>query len=162
RIDALEQRRVGDHTQAATHRFFDRRDRHIMNARTAHRAVVLGTRPIEMDAEAQMLVGFELVELLLERECVRTEIDEALALDEPARELRDLRMKEWLAARDADDGCSAFVGRCEALVDRQMTLQKRLRILDLAAARAREVAAKQRLEHEHEWVSPAACETLLD
>jgi hypothetical protein len=41
-------------------------------------------------------------------------------------------------------------------------IQDLFRVVDLAASSTREVAAKQRLEHQHERVTPAPTEVLAD
>ena len=51
---------------------------------------------------------------------------------------------------------------CEAIGDRQPLIQDLVRIIDLAAAGAREVAAEQRLEHQHERIAFAPGQLLAD
>src|SRR5262249_13331847 len=57
---------------------------------------------------------------------------------------------------------AAFVGGVEALLDRQPAVEDRIGIVDLAAADASEVAAKQRLQHEHERVAFTPRQFLLE
>src|SRR5262249_7055829 len=42
-----------------------------------------------------------------------------------------------------------------------MFFEERCRILDLPAACTRQVAAKQRFQHEYEWIALAPCEPLF-
>ena len=66
-----------------------------------------------------------------------------------------------LAAGDGDHGRAALVDRAEALLGREVLLEHVRGILDLAAAGAGQVAAEQRLQHQHERVALAPLEALL-
>ena len=66
-----------------------------------------------------------------------------------------------LAARDRHHRRAALVDRVEAFLHREAPVEDRIRIIDLAAAGAGEIAAEQRLQHEHERVALAAHELLL-
>ena len=72
------------------------------------------------------------------------------------------RVQQRLAAGDAHHRRAALVGRREALLDRQVLLEHVTRVLDLAAAGAGQVAAEQRLEHQHERVPLAPRESLAN
>ena len=80
----------------------------------------------------------------------------------PPDDLVDLAVQQRFAARDDDDRRAAFIGRRDALVDTQALVEDRVGIVDLAAAGAGEVAAEQRLEHQHERIAPDALEVLSD
>jgi len=67
-----------------------------------------------------------------------------------------------LAAGDRHHGRAALVDGVEAFLDRQPLVEDRIRIIDLAAAEAGEVAAEQRLEHQHERIALAAEQLLLE
>src|SRR5215467_13939359 len=84
--------------------------------------------------------------LLLEKKRIGAEIDEALLLDQAFDDLRQLLVQQRLAAGDGDDRRAAFLCRVERVLDRDALVQDLGRIVDLAAAGASEVAAKQRLE----------------
>ena len=75
-------------------------------------------------------------------------------------DLRQLLVQQRLAAGDDDDGRAAFVDRLQTIGERQPLVENLVRIIDLAAAGAGEIAAKQRLEHEHERKALLAGETL--
>ena len=60
-----------------------------------------------------------------------------------------------------DDRGAAFVDRLEAVLDRNALIQDLVGIIDLAAAGAGEIAAEQRLQHQHERIALAACKMLL-
>src|SRR5439155_16751362 len=99
---------------------------------------------------------------LLEEERVGAETDVLLPRDQLAHEPPDLGIHQGLAARDRDDRRPALVHRPEALRDGEVLLEDLRRILDLAAARAREVAAEEGLEHEDQWVTRATGKPLPD
>ena len=65
----------------------------------------------------------------------------------------DLVMQERLAAGNDDDRRAAFVDGLEAFLDAQPLVQDRVRIVDLAAPGAGEVAAEQRFQHQDERVA---------
>ena len=71
-------------------------------------------------------------------------------------------MEEGFAAGDGDHGRAALVDRLEALLGGELGLEDVGGVLDLAAAGAGEVAAKERLEHEDERIALAAEELLLE
>ena len=119
-------------------------------------------RSVEMDAEREVRRRLEFVERRFETNRVRAEIDELLALDEFDHELIDLRMQQRFAAGDGDDGRTALIDSCEHLLEREMVPQHFDRMLNLAAAVARKVAAEERFEHQNERILVAACETLPD
>src|SRR4029079_3763672 len=87
---------------------------------------------------------------------------ELLALNEAAHDLADLLVDQRLAAGDRDHRRAALVGRVPALLGGHAAIEDRIRIVDLAAADAGEVAAKQRLQHQHERIAFAAKQFLLD
>jgi hypothetical protein len=122
---------------------------------------VLLLQAVEMDVEGQVWARGEEVQLLLEQERVRAEIDELLALHELLDDLADLLVEERLTAGDRDHGRAAFLGRLHAVRHREAAVQDMVRVIDLTAARAGQVAPEQRLEHEHERVALAAHEALL-
>ncbi len=80
----------------------------------------------------------------------------------PFDDLVDFGMHERLAAGDGDHGRAAFVDRAEALLGREVLLEHMRGILDFAAAGAGQVAAKQRLQHEHQRVALAPLQALLE
>src|SRR3546814_18169199 len=90
------------------------------------------------------------MQLLLEQQRVRAEIDELPPCDDAGDDLLDLLMQQRLAARDGHDGRAAFVDRRKTLRNTQPPVQNGVGIVDLAAAGAGQVATAQRIEHEDE------------
>ena len=68
----------------------------------------------------------------------------------------DFLVQQRLAAGDRHHRRAALVDRLHALGDRQALVQDLGRIVDLAAAGAGQVAAEQRLQHQHQRVALAA------
>ena len=161
RIAALEERRVGRYPEASGERCADCLHGDVVDALARHGAIVFRARTVHVDAEAEIFARLELVELALEKERIRAEIDEPAAVDESARDVGDLRVQQRFAAGDADHRRTAFVGCVDALLDGEVLLQDRDGVLDLAAAGAGQVAAKERLQHEHERIALAPTEALL-
>ena len=71
-----------------------------------------------------------------------------LPLEDLGDQLADARVDHRLAAADRDDRGAALVDRVEALLDRELLLDRRLVLADPAAAGAGQVAGVQRLEHQ--------------
>ena len=89
-------------------------------------------------------------------------IDELLLRDVALDDARHLLVQQRLAAGDRDHRRAALVDRVHALLERQALVEDLVRVVDLAAAGAREIAAEQRLEHQHERIALGAREFLLD
>ena len=80
----------------------------------------------------------------------------------PLHDLRQLLVDQRLAAGDRHDRRAAFLGGVERVLDRDALVQDLVRIVDLAAAGACEIAAEQRLQHQHERIAFAARQMLAD
>jgi len=48
---------------------------------------------------------------------------------------------------------TAFIGRCNAFIDAEPLIENRIWIIDLATAGAGKIAAKQRLQHQHQRIA---------
>ena len=70
-------------------------------------------------------------------------------------------MHQRLAAGDRHHRRAAFVDRADALFRREVLLEHVAGILDLAASGASQVAAEQRLQHQHQRIALAALDPLL-
>ncbi len=103
-----------------------------------------------------------LVHLLVEQQRVRAEIDELLPLQDLRDDLRHLAVQQRLAAGDGDDGGAALVDGLQRVGNGQALVQDLGRVVDLAAAGARQVAAEERLQHQHQRVALTTAEMLLD
>ena len=136
--------------------------RAVEHALLADRLVVMLAQPVEVDGEEQIGRGLEQMQLLLEQQRVGAERDELLLGHDALDDLADLAVDQRLAARDRHHGRAAFVDRVEAFLDRQPAIEDRIRIVDLAAADAGEIAAEQRLQHQHERIAFAAQQLLLE
>jgi hypothetical protein len=66
-----------------------------------------------------------------------------------------------LAAGDGHHRRAAFVGGIPAFLRRHAAIEDRIGIVDLAAADACEVAAEQRLQHQHQRIALASQQLLL-
>jgi hypothetical protein len=113
-----------------------------------------------MDGEGEVLGGLEEIELALKEQGVGAEIDVLFARDKALDDLVDFGVDERFAAGDADHGGAAFLDRSEALLRAEALVEDVIRVLDLAAAGAGEVATEEGLEHEDERVTLAALQLL--
>src|SRR6266567_2763697 len=88
----------------------------------------------------------ELVDVLADEQRVGTQENELLAGDQLADDLIDLRMHEGLPAGDGHHRGTALIDGADRLLNRHPLLEHRVRLLDLAAPRAFQVAGEQRLQ----------------
>ena len=115
---------------------------------------------VHVDREGELLMGLEGVEFALEEKRVGAKVDVAALLDEAVDDGVNFRMDEGLAASDADDGSTAFLGGGQSLLGRDALFENVLGILDFATAFALQIATKKGLEHEHERITLNAFELL--
>src|ERR1700722_16013797 len=102
----------------------------------------------------------ERMQLLFQERGIGARRAEFLARDDAFDDLADLFVNERLAARNGDHRRAALVDRVETLLHREALVEDRVRIVDLAAAEAGEVAAEQWLEHQHERIALTPSQTL--
>ena len=145
---AIEQSCIGGQAEAALDGLFDAFGCLVVGAFAADGEVVMLALAVHVNDEREIFAGLELVDLFFEQQAIGAEVNVLFARDQALNDLTDLGMHERFAARDADQGRSALIGGFEALLRSQVGLQDVGRILDLAAARAGEVAAEQGLQHE--------------
>src|SRR5690606_6281238 len=143
-------------------RLLDRGDGLVERAGPANGCVVAVAVAVQVDRECQVRRRLVLIDLLLEQQRVRAQVDELLARDDALDALRPLFTNQRLAARNRDDGGAALVDGTQRFLDRHPLAQNLVGIVDLAATRASEVALEQRLEHEHERIALVALELLLE
>jgi hypothetical protein len=117
---------------------------------------------VEMHGKKQIRRRLEQIELLFQQQRVRTQRYEFPACHDAFDDLADLFVNERLAARDGHHRRAALVNGVQAFLHGQAFVEDRVRIVDLAAAQAGEIAAKQRLEHEHQRVTLASGQPLLE
>src|SRR5690348_14265225 len=114
-----------------------------------------------MHGKRQVLAGSELVNSLLKQQRIRAQVDVLLARHQPGNNLVNLRMQQRLTTRNRHRRRSAFFHRLEAFLRCELHLQHVTGILDLSAARTRQIAAEERLQHEDERVALAALHLLF-
>ena len=90
-------------------------DRGAVDAGALDGRVVALLDPVEVDVQGEGGARGEEVELALEQDGVRAEVDELAALDQARRDAIDGRVDERLASGDADDGRAALLGGGPAL-----------------------------------------------
>ncbi len=161
-IGAVEEGGVGGDAEAALDGLFDAFDGDVVAAFAADGEVVVLALAVEMHGEGEVLGRRELRQAALEFERVGAEVDVLLARDEAVDDLDDLRMQQRLAAGDGDHGRAALFDGGEALLGRELLFEDVRRILHLAAAGAGQVAAEERLKHEHQRIALVALEPLLE
>ena len=96
------------------------------------------------------------VDVLGEQDGVGAQIDEFLALHDAGDDLRHFLVDQRLASRNGHDGGAALVHGLQRVLDAHALLQDLLRIVDLAAAGAGQVALEQGFQHEDQGISLVA------
>ena len=158
----IEDRGVDIDREAARLRGLDRRDRAVEHALLRNRLVVVLLQTIQMHREEQVRRRLEQIELLLQQQRIGAQRDELLARHEAAHDLADLLVDQRLAARNRHHRRAALVGGVPAFLRRHAAIEDRVGIVDLAATDAGKVAAKQRLQHQHQRIAFSAQQLLLD
>src|SRR5258708_10492462 len=137
---AVEYRRVYVDGEAARLGGPDRRYGAIKYALLGHRLIVVILKPIEMHGEEEIRRRFELIELLLQEKRVGAQRHEFLARHDPPDDGTNVLMDERFAAWDRHHGGAALIYRSQALFNREPPIEDRLRVVDLAATGAGEIA----------------------
>src|ERR1035437_1811257 len=117
--------------------------------------------PIHMHREREVLARRKQVQLLLQQQRIRAHVNVLFPRHQSRHDLRHLRMQQRLAARNRNHRRAALLSRLEAFLRRELRLQNVRGILDLAASGARQVAAEQRLQHQHQGILLAPFQLLL-
>jgi hypothetical protein len=71
-------------------------------------------------------------------------------------------MQQRFATRDHDHWSTTFIDGREAFIDAQALIEDRVRVIDLTATGAGEVATEKRLEHQNERIPPDTPQMLPD
>src|SRR3979409_1831548 len=96
------------------------------------------------------------MELLFQQQGIGTQRYELLARHDALDDLTDLFVNKRLAARDGDPRGAAFIAPVEAFLHREPLVKDRIRIIDLAASKAGQIATEQGLQHQHKRIALAA------
>src|SRR6266566_1975336 len=132
----------------------------LVDALFAHRVVVHLAVAVEMHGPDEVRARLEQMEPFLQQQSIRAQVDELAPRNDAGSDRRDLLVQQGLSAGDGDDRRAAIIDGLQAFVDRQALVEDLVGVIDLAAASARQIAAEERLEHEHQRV-PFAPRQLL-
>ena len=155
-IGAIEESGVGGHAETGCDGGADSVESDVVSTFAADGKIVVLFLSVHVNGEAQILAGLEQVQLFFQQQRIGAEIDIFLARHKAFDNFVDLGMHQRFAAGDGDHGRSAFVDGFEAGFRREIGFQDVGWVLDLAASGAGQVAAEQRLEHEHERIALAS------
>ena len=140
----------------------DRLDGAFVDAFLADRVIVHLLVAVEMDRPGEIGARLEEIDLLRQQKRVGANDREFLSRDDALDDLREILVQQRFATRDDDDRRPAFVDRGQSVLHREALVEDVIGIVDLAASGAGEIAAKQRLHHEHERITLHAHQVLLD
>src|ERR1039457_2202491 len=105
---------------------------------------------VQVHIEVEAPVRLEFLQTLLDEHAVGAEIDVPVALQDARRQIADRRIHHGLAAANRDHRRAAFIDRQKALLERHPLGDGGFVLANAPAARARQVAGVQRLEHQHD------------
>ncbi len=143
--------------QSSLHAF----DGYVIAAFAADGKIVMFSFTVHVNREAEVFARLEEMQLLLQQQRIRAQINVLLARHQSLYDLLDLGMHERLAARNGHGRRAAFINGPEALLRRKLALQNVGRILDFAAAGTGEITPEQRLEHENKRIALPSGKSLL-
>jgi hypothetical protein len=141
-IGPVKQRRIGRDSEAALKRLPNAVDGDFVSPFAADGEIVVLFLSIQVHAERQVLARLEEMNFLLQQQGVGAKIDVFLARNQPCDNLVDLRMHQRFAAGNGNHGRAALIDCLETFLRAEILLEDVSRILNFAAARAREVAAE--------------------
>ena len=124
----------------------DRLDRLVEDPLALDELVVALAHPVEVHDPREVRRRLEEIHLLLHQDRVRAEEDELLPLDQLLRHHVHFGVHERLTAGNRHHRRAGLVDRVERLLHGHALLEDLLRVLDLPAERAREIALEERLE----------------
>ncbi len=160
-IGAVEQCGICGDAEAEPQSLFDRIHSNVIATLATHSEVMLFALTVEVNAECQIFAGLEEMDFLFQQQRIGAQVDIFLARDQPFNDLANLGMHQRLAPRDRNHGRATFVHGAKTLFRGKVFFQDVGRILDFSASGASQVAAKQRLEHQHQRILLASGELLL-
>ena len=161
-IDAVVKRGIGRNAKAFGQGGFDGPDDDIVNAITADGGIVLLFGAVEMDGKREIFRRRELVEMFFEQQRIGAEVNEFLAGHQTSGNLANLRMQQGFAAGNGDNRGAALLGRCEALLWRQLFPENVSGILNFPAASTGEVTAEQWFQHQNQRIAIPTAQPLRD
>ena len=161
-VDAFEHGRIGGYAETGPDCLADCFKGNLVPTFLTDRQIVMLLLAIHVDGERKVLARFEKMQLLLEQERIRAHVDVLPAGHQALDNLLYAGMHQRFAAGDGDCGYAALFDGAEALFGRKFAFENMTGILDLPAAGAREIAAVERLQHEHQRVAFAALQLLLE
>jgi hypothetical protein len=109
-----------------------------------------------MNGEAEIFAWLEQVQLFLEEQGIRTQVDVLTPPYESGYNFIDLGVKKRLSARDGHRRRAALIRCPEALLRGQILLQDVGRVLDLPASGAGQIATEERLQHQDQGITASA------
>src|ERR1700722_9733940 len=162
RICVIEEGAVDRDAEALRLRLLERRNRAVVDAWLADRLVMHLLVAVEMNRPGEIGARLVLIDLLLEQQRIGAHDRKFFARNDALDDLRQIPVQQRLAARHDDHGRPALIDRGQRVLNRDAFVKNSVRIVDLAAAGASEVAPEQRLEHQHERIALAASEMLAN
>src|SRR5580698_5328789 len=108
---------------------------------------------VEVNREGQVRRRLVVVDVFRQQDGIRAQVHEFFARHDAGDNLRHLLVDERLATRDGDHRGSALVDGAQSVLDTHPLLQNLLRVIDLAATGAGQVALEERLQHQDQRIT---------
>ena len=157
-----EQGAIDVDAEAASLGALQRGDRFVVDALPADRAIMHLLVAVEMHRPVEAGMRLILVELLLQEQRIGADGDIFAFGERAGDDLGQFFVQQRLAAGEHHDRRAAFVDRSQGIVHRQPLIENLLRIVDFAAPGASQIAAEQRLKHQHERIALASAQMLAE
>ena len=162
RIGIVEQRAVDVAAEALGLGGLDGGDRAVVGAGLAHRFVVVFLVAVEMDRPDEIRARLVVLHALFHQQRIGAQIDELPPRDDALDDRGQFLVQQRLAAGDRHHRRAALIDGAQRVLDRNALVEDFVGIVDLAATRAGEIAAEQRLQHQHERVALSSGQPLPD
>ena len=134
----------------------------VVGAGLADRLVVVLLVAVEMHRPDEIRARLVVLHPLFHQQRVGAQIDELPPRDDALDDRRQFLVQQRLAAGDRDDRGAALIDRLQRVGDGNALIQDLVGIVDLAAAGAGQIAAKQRLQHQHQRIALSPGQLLAD
>ena len=116
--------------------------------------------PIHVNAEGQVFGRRVLIQLALQQNGVRAQIDIFFPVDQSLHDRGHFGMDQRFPAGNTDDRRAAFFSCLPTLLGGQAPVEHMIRVLNFSATGACQVAPEQRLQHHHQRVAFSAIQLL--
>src|SRR6185312_4310248 len=152
-IGSIEEGGIGGYAESGGNGCANSCNGLVVAALAAYGKVVVLALAVHVDGKREIFARLKKMKFFFKKQRVGAHINVLFTCNEPFDDLVNFGMKQRLAAGNGDHRCSRFFDSLEALLGRQLLLENVGRVLNLAAAGTRQIAAEERLQHCDEGIT---------